>query len=37
MRPFVPQFIAHQAFLYFIKDNATGQILFVGRMANPLR
>lgn len=37
MRPFVPQFIANQAFLYFIKDNATGQILFVGRMVNPLR
>jgi len=37
MRPFVPQFIANQAFLYFIKDNATGQVLFVGRMTNPLR
>jgi len=36
-RPFVPQFIANQAFLYFIKDNETGQILFMGRMMNPTK
>lgn len=36
-RPFVPQFIANQAFLYFIKDNETGQVLFIGRMTNPAR
>lgn len=37
LRPFIPQFIANQAFLYFIKDNETGQILFVGRTTNPLQ
>jgi len=36
-RPFIPQFIANQAFLYFIKDNETGQILFMGRMMNPTK
>ena len=36
-RRFVPQFIANQAFLYFIKDEETDQILFMGRLMNPAK
>ena len=30
-----PPFVADRPFLYFIRDNATKTILFIGRMAKP--
>lgn len=34
-RPFVPQFVADHPFLYLIKDDQTGQVLFMGRVLRP--
>ena len=33
--PFIPTFKADRPFIYFIKDNDSGTILFLGRMNNP--
>ena len=33
--PFVPSFIANRPFVFLIRDNATGSVLFMGRMMNP--
>jgi serine protease inhibitor len=34
-RPFIPHFRADRPFIYLIRDNQTGSILFLGRMMNP--
>ena len=34
-RPFIPHFRADRPFIYLIRDNKTGSILFLGRMMNP--
>jgi len=33
--PFIPHFRADKPFIYMIRDNQTGSILFLGRMNNP--
>jgi len=33
--PFIPHFRADKPFIYMIRDNASGSILFLGRMNNP--
>ena len=32
-----PQFIFDRPFLYLIKDNLTGMVLFAGRVSNPIK
>jgi serpin B len=32
-----PHFVLDHSFLYFIKDEKTGLILFAGRVANPIK
>ncbi len=32
-----PKFECDRPFLYFVKDNLTGLILFAGRVANPMK
>jgi len=35
VEPFIPHFRADKPFIYMIRDNASGTILFLGRMNNP--
>ena len=32
-----PEFVCNKPFLYLIKDNLTGFVLFAGRVANPTK
>ncbi len=35
-RPFIPRFSADRPFLFVIREKATGLILFIGKVENPL-
>jgi serine protease inhibitor len=37
MVDFTPSFRADHGFVFLIRDNSTGTVLFMGRLANPLK